>query len=359
MPPSQPNGEAAAAQERAPGPAGEEGRRSRWRASLLGVGLPLLVSAAFIAWIVRDVDDPRLLLASLDRAAWLPLALVIPFDLLSHYVRALRWRRFIGAPVPSYLAFSSLLIGYAVNGVIPRGGEVARLINMQKMTGVPFARLLATLVAERLLDVLSLLLLIGLSILAAGPYLTGAFPGLVRVAPVGIAAVVVGFAAMFFVARYPEGVSRFAARAGGRIHAKVGVALERLVRQGAEGLAFLRSGRAVCATLLETIGVWFFLWLAFLSGLIAFRILGEVGLAGSAVTFSITSASAIVPSAGAIGAFHKFGRDSLAVLYRVDGDVALAFATALHMIAYYVVPLGGGLLAWIGQLVFFRPQKQT
>jgi hypothetical protein len=83
--------------------------------------------------------------------------------------------------------------------------------------------------------------------------------------------------------------------------------------------------------------------------LIAFGFLQPIGLEGSVVVFSITSASAVVPSAGAIGAFHKLGVDSFVLLYEMGFARALGFVSVLHMLAYYVVPLGSGFVLWLGQ----------
>ncbi len=57
----------------------------------------------------------------------------------------------------------------------------------------------------------------------------------------------------------------------------------------------------------------------------------------------------MVPSAGSIGAFHKFGVDAFHLLYGVSHARSLGFISVLHLLAYYVVPGGCGVLLWMGQ----------
>lgn len=125
--------------------------------------------------------------------------------------------------------------------------------------------------------------------------------------------------------------------------------MEALVNQVNQGFSFLRSPYQLSAVLLETIATWVLHWLSFVCVLISFGFLQPVGLEGSVVVFSITSASAVVPSAGAIGAFHKLGVDSFVLLYKMGMERALGFVSVLHLLAYYIVPLGSGFALWMGQ----------
>jgi len=94
------------------------------------------------------------------------LFLVAVFTMLSHMLRAERWRMLIaptGNKVRYGYSFLSLMIGYLVNLAIPRGGEISRCYNLYKLEKTPVEVSLGTVVAERAIDVLCLFLLIGLS----------------------------------------------------------------------------------------------------------------------------------------------------------------------------------------------------
>jgi glycosyltransferase 2 family protein len=88
---------------------------------------------------------------------WLLLMAGLAF--LSHIIRAQRWRMLL-APTGNHLklthSFYSLMIGYLVNLVIPRGGEVSRCYNLYKLDKIPADVSFGTVVIERIVDVLCL-----------------------------------------------------------------------------------------------------------------------------------------------------------------------------------------------------------
>ncbi len=83
--------------------------------------------------------------------------------LASHLTRAYRWVIFLSPlskeKIRLFSSFSATMFGYAVNLVIPRGGEVVRIISISKSEGLPWAGVLPTMLIDRLLDVAVLCLL--------------------------------------------------------------------------------------------------------------------------------------------------------------------------------------------------------
>ncbi|HAW08277.1 MAG TPA: hypothetical protein DCW42_03775, partial [Bacteroidetes bacterium] len=86
----------------------------------------------------------------------------IPIMILSHLARATRWKVIlepIKKDVKIRNLFSTVMIGYAVNNIIPRGGEIVRPWVYAKQEKISFSATIATIVLERLLDLLMLVLL--------------------------------------------------------------------------------------------------------------------------------------------------------------------------------------------------------
>lgn len=87
------------------------------------------------------------------------IGLVVLVSILGHIIRCLRWQQLInggGEKVKLAPVFHSLLLGYAVNYLIPRVGEVVRCASLNKTTKIPVTRLFGTVLIERMLDVCSL-----------------------------------------------------------------------------------------------------------------------------------------------------------------------------------------------------------
>lgn len=87
--------------------------------------------------------------------------------LLSHYIRALRWKMLmdpLGKPTQIKNVFLSVMVGYFFNLVFPRLGEVMKCTLMGKYEKMPVDKLIGTMVAERMVDLICLLLVIVLTI---------------------------------------------------------------------------------------------------------------------------------------------------------------------------------------------------
>lgn len=95
---------------------------------------------------------------------WLMLMAVIAIG--SHVVRAIRWKMLL-EPVGFHSKFTnsflSLMVGYLVNLVIPRGGELSRCFNLYKLDKTPVDVSFGTVVLERIVDLIFLVLLIMVS----------------------------------------------------------------------------------------------------------------------------------------------------------------------------------------------------
>ena len=94
------------------------------------------------------------------------LVLMAVILLLSHVLRAERWRMLLepsGNKGKFSNSFLSVMVGYLINLAIPRGGEVSRCYNLFKLEDTPVEVSFGTVVLERLVDVLCLLLLIIIS----------------------------------------------------------------------------------------------------------------------------------------------------------------------------------------------------
>lgn len=336
-------------------------RRKRIVSIVLSVG----VSTALVVWILRSIEDPEAILEAV-RGASIPLLLaILPVSFLSHWLRATRWRRFLGecvrepgAPDDAHDAargpfvtrrdsFASIMLGYAVNLVIPRGGEVARVIDMNRRSGAPAARLIATLFAERIIDLILLLAALGISLLLEGDRIAETFPAIASATPIPIALSivgVVGIAALAFAGDLVVGVTK---RVTTAIHPRIGRIATGLAIEAKRGFAFVRDPVQGTLALLETIAIWVCYWYGMILGLQAFGILDNIGLAAGTVVFSLTSTSVLVPSQGSIGVYHKFGEESMTQLYNVPAADALACVTVVHALLFLVVGGLGAAAVWL------------
>ena len=130
----------------------------------------ILGATVFLIWFslsglkVEEGEDKWTYLVKTWNAAhkgWLMLMAVLAIG--SHVVRAERWRMLMvptGNSTKLSYSFLSLMVGYLVNLVIPRGGEVSRCYNLYKLDGTPVEISFGTVVVERIVDLICLAILI-------------------------------------------------------------------------------------------------------------------------------------------------------------------------------------------------------
>ena len=121
----------------------------------------LAVSVVLIAWLVRSVDREQLG-AQLLRTDWRWLLLSAALGPAGLLARAWRWRYLFPPESRPPGLVAAMLIGYMVNNVLPlRAGEVVRIYVVARRWGGHFWTTAATLIVERLLDSLCLVLILG------------------------------------------------------------------------------------------------------------------------------------------------------------------------------------------------------
>jgi len=129
----------------------------------LGIGV-----SALCVWLsMKDVHVSEVL-AALRVANGLGFVAVMAVTLFGFWVRAVRWRWFIDAGRPLGLPslFSATMIGFMANNVLPfRLGEFVRPWALARRERLSKTTLLATVVVERAVDMLTLLGIFGVTML--------------------------------------------------------------------------------------------------------------------------------------------------------------------------------------------------
>lgn len=121
-----------------------------------------LAVAIWIFWFLYKDLSIESLMTSIAEVSWGWLGLSIFISLLGFWIRAWRWKLLIEAgenfKVTTGKALIGLMIGYLVNLLVPRAGEVARCGVLSKTEKIQMGKLLGTVILERTVDLLFLAL---------------------------------------------------------------------------------------------------------------------------------------------------------------------------------------------------------
>ena len=122
-----------------------------------------LTFGGFLVWYSLSSISIATLAAYFQNANYWWIALGLFFGVLSHLSRAYRWKFMlepIGHKPKLTNSVLAVLVGYLVNLAIPRAGEVSRAAVLTNYEDVPFEKGFGTIVAERIADLVMMLLII-------------------------------------------------------------------------------------------------------------------------------------------------------------------------------------------------------
>lgn len=222
-----------------------------WRVVLLGVGVSL-VAVYLIISQMRD-NDLGLIGEALRSARYPYVALSAVIIAAGLFARGARWRALLSGGLPFWRAFSINNVAYLINGLVPfRVGELARAyLATRAKPPVPALKSLSTIVVERLLDVLAVLVILLLA-LSQGP-----LPEELRAAALVLApAALIGFLVLVLLSSQRQFVLRafdtISARAPILVRLNAKAAVEHIL----DGIQPLAQPAALVQTLLLTAVSW-------------------------------------------------------------------------------------------------------
>ncbi|HEX9006405.1 MAG TPA: lysylphosphatidylglycerol synthase transmembrane domain-containing protein, partial [Bacteroidota bacterium] len=294
--------------------------------------LSAALTVVFLVLAFRGVDADALWDAARHaRYAWFVLFLVTL--LISHLLRALRWRYLLDPVKPSIglrNLFSGVMIGYLLNNVLPRAGEIARPYAIAHLESIPASAAFGTVVVERIMDIITFLLIVViLPLLYTGPLLE-TFPWLVPTgiaASVAIAAAVTGFLTLMVRRDWTDRLLRVAVRL-------VPARLERRFTNGVHaflnGFLFVRRPGSFLAIGVLSVLIWFLYVVMMYLAFFAFGLDATLNFGAAVVVLAISSIGTAVPTPGGTGSYHILVSQSLTRLFGVEPALALGYATITH-----------------------------
>jgi glycosyltransferase 2 family protein len=307
-----------------------ERRSHRYALAAAGLGM-----SAVVTWLaVRSVDPHAFLAAFRESDLWylLPSGAALAAAVL---VRWLRWWLLFaaGRRPPLRSVGRAFLIGYLFNSLLPaRPGELARVVALRRESGTPVVEALATTAAERIYDVLALVVLL----LASAPFLPESHE--VRMVTVGAGALTAAaLAAIVVLGRNGARLERMFSRVPGL---SAGAA-RRWSAGVLDGLVSLRDRRHAAAAALLTAASWLLLALSTWALLLGFHL--RLGFGVALLIIAAANLTLLVPaSPGGVGVFEAA---IVAVLagFAVDRSTALSYAVALHGLNLFPYVVAGAL----------------
>lgn len=305
------------------------------RTLIFRLTVSLAITAFFLWFSFRGRDLGSLFSTLLAQ----PLSWFIGLFLLqtvSHLLRAVRWK-FLLEPVkhdvPVRTAFSSLMIGFMMNGILPRAGELVRSYVLGRKEQIPASAVFSTVILERILDIISFAAVLCIVVILKAESIAVWFPSLSGDAWIleGIALIILGvFIALFVRA---QGVFSFLKRITRFFPAGSRKRVDGFIESFLGGFEAGGNSKNYAVIALLTCSIWFaYIVLLFLP----MRLFGMEDLTmGSATILQVSNGLAsAMPTPNGIGSYHSFLTLTLTRVFREPEASAFAYVVYTHAIGY-------------------------
>jgi uncharacterized protein (TIRG00374 family) len=310
---------------------------------VLKVLLSLLLGGVILYWMYRDFDFHQIEHVLFQGMDWTWMLLSLPFGITAQMFRGLRWRQTlepIGEQPRTKTCINSIFLSYAVSLLIPRIGEFARCGVLKRYENVSFAKALGTVVTERAIDTLLVMLITGFTLIFQLKVFNVFFSKtgtnlnsiLSKFSSTGY--IVTGICALAVI------ILLFWLLRKLSIYNKV----KNTFKGMWQGVVSLKNVKNVPLFVAFTLGIWASYFVHYYLTFFCFDATSHLGLACALVTFIVGSIAVIVPTPNGAGPWH-FAVKTMLILYGVADIDALYFVLIVHTVQTLLIVLLG-VYAW-------------
>ncbi len=293
-----------------------------------------------IFWLIYKDQDIHMIKSVLKNDVnyvWVWISLII--GVLSHISRAVRWNLLIeplGSKPRLLNTFSSVMIGYIMNLVIPRMGEVTRCGVLARYEKISFAKLIGTVVTERIMDVATLFLLTIFVAVSQFGYLTGLLQKNPEIGQKAVTVVTSPYLAVMVVITAIVLIFFRKRIKASRLYKKVGKSVQHLK----EGLISFKMVKKKGALIFHSLFIWIMYYMMMYVAFFAFDFTAHLSPFAGLTTFVMGSFGMLAPVQGGLGTWHFMVKESLS-LYGVPNEQGIIFAFVAHTTMNLMVILLG------------------
>jgi len=283
----------------------------------------------FIFWLIykdQDIERIKSVLKNDVNYFWVIVSLLI--GLISHVSRTLRWGLMI-EPIghkPRFInTFLAVMVGYLMNMALPRMGEISRCGVLSRYEKISFTKLFGTVVAERLIDVVSLLILLVIVIFLQFGQMIGFLkrnPEIQEKLTNTITSpyLIIGFVLLIIVAFLFRNTFK---------QTPIFKKIVHILKNFKEGFISIRSIKRKGWFWCHSAFIWFCYYLMLYAIFFAFDFTSMLNPIAGLTTFVFASFGMVAPVQGGIGAWHFMAIEAL-TLYGVANENSVIFAFVAH-----------------------------
>ncbi|MGE5314018.1 MAG: lysylphosphatidylglycerol synthase transmembrane domain-containing protein [Acidobacteriota bacterium] len=307
----------------------------------LSLGLTLLFM--YLAFRGKDMGQ---LWASVSNVSLGWFVLLTVGGTISHLIRAWRWQYILYPIKPDVSlrnSFSAVMIGYLVNNVLPRVGEVVRPVAIGKLEKISRSAAFGTVILERLIDLITFVFFLLLVLLLYAASFAKLFPGVANIEWVFLAIAVASLAAFVFIFLKAELVFSLVRRAIVVLPEAIRKKAERIVDSFLTGFGASKHSGNFLMIAVTSLMIWGLYIVLMYIPFFPFGLIGVYGLDFSSATILmvVSGIAFAVPTPSGFGSYHLLMAMVLSKLFDVDPVVAAGYTLYTHSLGFISTTIVG------------------
>ena len=306
-----------------------------------------IVLAVILLYIAFHDADFNQILNIVSHASILWIVVLSVVFLLSHFVRAIRWKIILNS-VKSNTSiknlFGSLMVGYAVNCVVPRLGEITRAVLIGRWEGLSRSSMFGAVIVERVIDIIFLGLSVLISVYIWQEDLYASFPWLKSTLYISMIGIILFILFIYLTIRFKEHFYGIIVKALGKISKKAAGKSAYIFEMLVQGFSSLQGVKNYLLTFVLSIVIMLLYALCSYIGFYTLFMenIRPVSFAMAWVLMSISGIGVVIPTPGATGSYHALAKSAL-MLFGFGEVISLSYAFLTHIISYVLFIIVGAL----------------
>lgn len=324
---------------------------------ILRILFPFLLGGAILYWMYRNFPFSDLGDILLHRMHWEWMLLSFIPGIFAQVFRGLRWKQTL-APLDEHprtgVCINAIFLSYAASLMIPRIGEVTRCGVLRRQDGTSFPKSLGTVVTERIVDSLLVMLLCAVVFLWQLPVFMRFFD----LTGVGISGILNRFttAGILVTVILAVCILVFALLVLRRL--SIYKRLKNSMKGLWAGVLSLKGVRNIPLYMVYSLGIWIAYFLHYYLTFFCFDFTANLGLTAGLVSFFVGTIAVIVPTPNGAGSWH-FAVKTILVLFGLGQTDAVAFVLIVHSVQTLLLILLGIYALFVLQFLYKPARKEV
>lgn len=297
-----------------------------------------------------DIKDDAL-------SVWPLYVAVIVFFFIAMLIRAHRWAISMGGQHLFWSSYRSIAIGYLVQCPLSKVGEIVRIANQKKYSSVSLGAILSTVFVDRLLDVISLAILLIMATWLSQDLVSNHFPEIAALMPKLGFMMSLGLGALLACILFQKRVHSWVGK-----HQKLPETLKKTILsfmdQFNEGLSHSRKMSTLIYFFFSTVAIWLLYFVSFYAGVGMFPSF-ELSFVDILLLFAVATLGAIIPAPGGL-AYPAVLEQALLVIHpEISPALALSLSLLMYFVNFWIANLICGGSTWLFQIFFIKATEAS